>query len=1196
NDWDEFRISSWTSTRGLLEHCRGLVGVKKRRTANPVHNAQLQEAAARREKPMDLTGCDLSLDLFYAELESRGAGYSSVFMLQPGSGLKAHGEYSTCSVAVPDTTSVMPSVYETPSIVSTAFLDLSFHPIFAILGAGSGNMPSLFMPSAIKELEINSFLPRQHDEQIQVIAHGRPDLTSPGPTDFSIDAWHAAQSEPVVKMTGFRMTPVNGSSEEGQPPRSLCYKVQWEPFNRELEIRKENGAAASARGELHPSNGTNGQSKAKNETNGHNMASTIDNLEGRPIVLVVCDENKPDKLISAITNLIQLRTGLKPSISSLSSLDASSSAYYICLVELDASLLFDMPAERFECVRRLLLTCSSILWVGTGAYRFAENPKNNIAQGLLRAVRSEANKIAATLDLDPNSQLEASDRAALILQALEASLATPEDGSPVEYEFAEANGMLMVPRIIKDEDMNLTLFHETQPSVPYLQHFEQPGRRIKIAVGTAGDLNSLYWKNETSPPLAEDEIEIKIACTGMNFKDVVIAMGQVASPYLGVECSGTVARIGRKVSSLKVGDRVCAMSQGAYSTYARCAATSAAVIPEDMSFEIAASIPVVYSTAYYGIVELANMRPGETILIHAASGGVGRAAIQLSKLLGAEIYATVGSAEKKQLLIDTYGIPKTHIFYSRDTTFGPAVREATGGRGVDVVLNSLAGDLMRESWECVAPFRRFIELGKWDITSNTRLDMAKFDHNCSFSSVDLTLVAEERPKTMGRVLVAVMDLLAKKVIKHITPITAVGISEVETALRKLQTGTTLGKVVVSHIGNQQVKAVHPATSTDLLQRDATYLIIGGTGGLGRSLAKRMVQRGARHIVLLSRSGKITDLNELIEDSKVAGASIYVTQCDVADEAHLKALVAGWHKRLPPIRGVIHAAMILRDVLFERMTYEDYQTVVRSKISGAWNFHNALLDTPLDFFIFMSSVAGIVGNRGQAAYAAANTFLDAFTHYRRRNGLAATALDLTAVEGVGYLAENADKQPQVLKNLSGNTMGESEVLALVEAAIGGRISSTCDGQCITGLDFENPSSLAYYACEGKFSQLRDAALAQLADADASSALETLPIAQQLRRASTAEAAREMVTIALRDKLGAILMLPAEVIVAQQTTTTITAFGLDSLNAIELRNWMGRELQAHLQVLELLTSGGLGDLAALVLRKTRMQGVWSRQDDV
>lgn len=273
-----------------------------------------------------------------------------------------------------------------------------------------------------------------------------------------------------------------------------------------------------------------------------------------------------------------------------------------------------------------------------------------------------------------------------------------------------------------------------------------------------------------------------------------------------------------------------------------------------------------------------------------------------------------------------------------------------------------------------------------------------------------------------------------------------------------------------------------------------------------------------------------------------------------------------------------------------MSFEDYEAVIRSKVYGAWNFHNALLNTPLDFFVMLSSVAGIVGNRGQAAYAGANTYLDALAHFRRQKGLAASSLNLAAVEGVGYLAENAAKHSQVMKNLSGSAMDESEVLALVERVI----MAKSDSQCITGLHLEDPASLPYWTSDGKFSRLRDAALAKAANANALSSSTESHIAHKVQRASSLEEAQEVVTAGLRDKLAAILMVPIQVLESQQASTSITAAGLDSLNAIELRNWIGKELQAHLQVLELLTSGGVGDLASLVLRKTRLSGAWSAEE--
>ncbi|KAK2612291.1 hypothetical protein QQS21_001717 [Conoideocrella luteorostrata] len=1193
NDWDEFCISSWASTRGWLEHCRGLVRITKTQAGNPICDASSHLSRSRRANMATMTEGGLDLDTFYRELRDFGAGYSSAFTLNSASNLRTKGKYSAADVYVPDTASLMPYNHEKPSILSTPFIDLFFQLTFAILGAGSGQMSSLYMPSAIKEMTVKRSAPNQAGTGVEVVAYAPQGVHSTGPIDFTVEAWDNSNADPVIKLDGFRLTPVFGDAIEASAPRPLCYSLRWEPVTYPVTHVAN---FQNDKGVVSVSNGANVHSRTlvNGNANVHPRGCQVQlpgYLDGSKIELLIGPD--PDTyLLSALVDLIDLKTGMKPSVSFFSDFEVSSSTRYICLAELEYPVLLNMTKEKFDKVKNLLISSTSMLWVTSGAYSQVEKPENNISQGLLRTVRSELNKPAACIDLDLHSDLRAVDRAGLILEALKLSLETPDDGSPIDYEFAEQSGKLMVPRVVSQEEMNLTLFRETQTSGPYEQPWEQPSRRLKIKVGTFGALDSLYWADEEVKPLDSDEIEIKVIATGMNFKDVVIAMGQVASPYLGVECSGIVARTGNGVTSLKAGDRVCAMTHGAYSTFARCLATSAAVIPDGMSFETAASIPVVYSTAYYGMLELAHIKAGEKILIHAASGGVGQAAIQLAHMIGAEIFATVGSSEKKQLIMDTYGIPEDHIFYSRDTSFAASLMEATSGEGVDVVVNSLAGDLLRETWECLAPFGRFIEIGKRDINSNTRLEMSKFEYNCTFHSVDLTLVADKRPRIMGKVLTAVMKLLSDRVIHPIGPITVVGISEVENALRKLQSGKTTGKVVVKHSPIDQVKATHPTGKPSSLHSNATYIIIGGTGGLGRSIARRLAQRGAGHIVLLSRNGKMTlELDDLVQRCRALGGTIHVRPCDVGSEEDVSYLLADLKKTLPPVRGVIHAAMVLKDMLFESMSFEDYNIVVRSKISGAINFHKALGDASLDFFVLLSSVAGIVGNRGQAAYAAANTFLDAFALYRRSKGLNATSLNLTAVADIGYLAENSAKQEEVLKTLSGSTMVGSEVLALIDSAIDGQVADICDDQCITGLEMASPSNLPFYASDAKFSHLREAALSQCTEVSGASGTAQMPLAEKVRQAPDFEAAQEIVTTGLREKLSSILMIPVEVMAAQQDTTSITAFGLDSLNAIELRNWIGKELQAHLQVLELLTSGGLGDLAGLVLNKSRINGPWS-----
>ncbi|KAK6219149.1 hypothetical protein LQW54_002398 [Pestalotiopsis sp. IQ-011] len=724
-----------------------------------------------------------------------------------------------------------------------------------------------------------------------------------------------------------------------------------------------------------------------------------------------------------------------------------------------------------------------------------------------------------------------------------------------DMDFSEKDGRLVVPPIIEDTEMNDFVHRELHSSSPYLQDFSHEARRLKMAIGTTGALETLLFRNEETYPLGEHEIEIRVEATGMSFKDVVIAMGQLPSPYIGIECAGTVSRVGSVVTRLAVGDRVCAMSQGAYSTFARCPDTSAARIPAAMSFEVASSIPVVYCTAYYGLVDLGRLCEGERVLIHAAAGGVEQAAIQLARMLGAEIYAT----------------PR-HLLRARRPG-------ATGGAGVDMVLNSLAGYFLRETWDCVAHFGRLFEIGKRDITANTRLEMARFDHNATFSSVDLTVLARERPRQMGEIFSKVMDLFGGGAVRPIAPITVFGISEVEKAFRLLQSGKTTGKLVVVPRPGDQVRATHLKNRSDIFRAKATYIIISGTGGLGRSMTRWMVDKGAINIVLLSRTGLVQGrVASLVQEMEQASANIIVKACDVSSKDSVAELTSFCTEKLPPIAGVIHAGMVLRDVLFEKMTFDDYEAVIRSKVAGAWNMHSALLETALDFFIVISSAAGIVGNRGQAAYAAANTFLDAFVRYRMRLGLAAAALDLTAVEDVGYLADNAARRDDVLRNLGGQSMNEAEVLALVMAAVQGRLQGSCGGHYMTGLDLGDGVNLPYFAADAKFEHLRRALPSVTALTDPTAQLF---VGVALSRAQSAKDALGIVSAGLAGKLATILMVPADDL---DPETSITKYGLDSLNAIELRNWITKSLEANLQVLELLASGSLTNLASIIL-KTR-----------
>jgi short-subunit dehydrogenase len=383
------------------------------------------------------------------------------------------------------------------------------------------------------------------------------------------------------------------------------------------------------------------------------------------------------------------------------------------------------------------------------------------------------------------------------------------------------------------------------------------------------------------------------------------------------------------------------------------------------------------------------------------------------------------------------------------------------------------------------------------------------------------------------------------------------------------------------------QAIPSKAPNNLLRVDATYIIIGGTGGLGRSMSRWMMSKGARSIVLLSRSGKTTGkVAELVSEATALGAKITVLPCDVSDKSQVEKLIAQEISSLPPVRGVIHGAMVLHDVLFEKMTFSQWDEVVKPKVAGAWNFHNALLDTPLDFFIALSSAAGAVGNRGQAAYAASNAFLNSFVQYRVQLGLPASSIDLTAVSDVGYLAENTERQAQVAENLGSETIEETEVLALIAAAITGRMKNNCNNHCITGLKIGAQMNELFWVDDAKFAHLKAAAVAAQAQESSSSNSKVISLSSALKASKSHAQALDVVVDGLITKLSAVLMVPREGI---DPLKPIVTYGLDSLVAIEIRNWITRELEASLQVLELLTSSSISALGDAILSKSKLVDV-------
>jgi len=692
---------------------------------------------------------------------------------------------------------------------------------------------------------------------------------------------------------------------------------------------------------------------------------------------------------------------------------------------------------------------------------------------------------------------------------------------------------------------------------------------LRLESRERGLLDALRLSPFALQTCGDGEVMIEVKAAGMNFRDVLKALALYPAEtadarIFGDEVAGIVKAVGSQVTHVKPGDRVFGLAVFGLATHSLARGGDVRRMPEGLSFEAAATLPVVFMTSWHALKTVAHLQPNERILVHAGAGGVGMAAIQIAHYLGAEVIASAGSPAKRALL-KTMGV--RHVIDSRRADFAEAVMEITHGKGVDVVLNSLAAEAIPMGLSCLAQFGRFIEIGKRDIYQNSRIPLWSLRKNASFHVVAMDAIFSGDEEHTRQILKSVTDLVEEGAL-HALPFRSFPACRIDAAFRLMAQGRHTGKVIVSFPEPFVPRHSEPLASGFTVQPDGAYLITGAFGGFGKVLATWLADCGARHLVLTSRKGAATpDAERFVEELRERGVEVQVVCADVGTASDVKHLFKEISAAGQQLRGVFHLAMVIDDAPMASLNRERMHSVLAPKAYGAWLLHEETRSMQLDCFVMFSSVSSIFGNPAQANYAAANAFQDALAHHRQAAGLPALVINWGALGGEGYVARN-ERVAEFLARQGTTPLSPSEVVGLMETFL------------FTGVPQAVALRVDWAKWRQSFRSSQDSPLLERVFAAGVEGAETSGTKSDWRRkieSAAPEERTEIVGHAVRDVVGSVLRVKPEGLRDDQPLTDL---GLDSLMAVEIENSLESAIGVALPPASLMRARTIGQIVTLI----------------
>ncbi|KAI9368958.1 putative polyketide synthase [Aspergillus egyptiacus] len=951
----------------------------------------------------------------------------------------------------------------------------------------------------------------------------------------------------------------------------------------------------------------------------HGITLAIPSLpQTKPKGRIVLLHNQPSKMADTLRQFFKSEDVVSAGLDEVTQ-DMISQSTVISMLELESPFLPTMTPEEMTRFKVVTDNAADLVWLTGHANMAGQAPDLSLASGLSRALMLEQPALRFFI-LDVGQSPNPASRFSICRMVQH--ILTFED-SAEDKEFAWHDGLLHVSRFVPDTTLN-DLFSKRQfNEVDTMTLAEASPARL--AIQRVGITDSIYFQRLAEPPteIPSGQVEIEVKAVSLNAKDIYTLSGKVETRKgtAAIEFSGIVRGVASDVSHLVPGDRVVVLAPNNFTTIERVPAWACLKMLPHESFEVMPTLPVIYGTALYALDDRAHLRAGESILVHSGAGAFGTATIAIALQRGATVYTTVSTEEKKDYLVNELGVPRENIFGSRDDSFVEGILKATNGRGVDVIVNSLTGDLLHATWQCCANFGRFVEVGKRDIIDAGNLDMRTFLRNATFTAFDLTELFyhedEHYRKIWTSKFAEALELYRAGAVKPV-PIATFDVSEISQAYRFFSTKGRIGKVVISLENPSSLIRVAHARHLTTFDANKSYLLVGCLGGLGRSLSRWMFDRGARNFTFLGRSGcDKPAARDLVSSLEASGATVQVVRGDIVNADDVQAAVDACTL---PIGGVVQAAMGLNEALFSTMSHKAWHTGIQPKWQGTWNLHNALEardDSQLDFFLLTSSVSGSVGTATESNYCSANGFLDAFARYRRSIGKPIVSIGLGMISEVGYLHENPEIEALLLRK-GIQPLNEAELIQVIDLALA-HTSANEPRSLLPGLEYDGLSvshiltglephgirkllDRGFDVDNGTMQDPRavllaaslDAPSAENSSSGSSSAvsLSSMPWAAGLSAgvlksmASTSEVAsastlNQAILILVRKRFSNLLLMDLDRI---DSGKPIASYGMDSMIASEFRSWFYSVFKVDIPFLEVLNqTSSLQSLSDAVEKK-------------